>query len=68
MFVDEFSPVFQQLTSYPIAFMGGFVTGLLRLSLNEDPVQSWLNDQAGAPSTPSAPDSNGKGPQTISIE
>ncbi|QYO63413.1 hypothetical protein JVX88_26445 [Leptolyngbya sp. 7M] len=69
MFMDELTPVFQQLTGYPVAFLGGFVSGLLRLNLAEDPVKSWLDQQTGSytPSTPSS--TNGKnGPQSITIE
>lgn len=69
MFMDELTPVFQQLTSYPIAFLGGFVSGFLRLNLAEDPVKDWLDQQSGT-STGTATSSNGKtsGPQSISIE
>lgn len=70
MFFDELTPVFRELTGYPVAFLGGFVSGLLRLNLADDPVKSWLDQQSGASSYTSAPSSpNGKnGPQTISIE
>jgi hypothetical protein len=71
MFVDELTPVFKELTSHPLAFLGGFMSGVLRLSLNEDPVQSWLDQQAGKPASTATGDSNlgnGKGPQSITIE
>lgn len=70
MFLDELMPVFKELTGYPVAFLGGFASGLLRLNLADDPVKSWLDQQAGSPSyTPAASSTNGKnGPQTISIE
>ena len=45
MFLDELSPFLQELTRQPVAFVGGFVSGALRLNLNEDPVKSWLNKQ-----------------------
>lgn len=69
MFMDELTPVFQQLTGYPIAFLGGFVSGFLRLNLAEDPVKSWLDQQSGTYTGPTV-SSNGKtsGPQSISIE
>lgn len=69
MFMDELTPVFQQLTSYPVAFFGGLVSGLLRLNLSEDPVKSWLDQQSGT-YTSATTSSNGKnsGPQSISIE
>lgn len=71
MFINELSPLFKELTGNPIAFLGGFVSGVLRLNLTEDPVRSWLDQQAGAASYSStASTSNGKsnGPQSISID
>jgi hypothetical protein len=72
MFLDELIPVVKEWIEQPIAFTGGFVSGLLRLNLNEDPIKSWLDDRAGATAaeTPAAEDSNGKssGPQSISID
>jgi hypothetical protein len=67
MFIDELTPLAQQLTSYPVAFLGGFVSGLLRLNLAEDPVKGWLDKTTGSYTAP-APSSNGNGPQSISIE
>jgi hypothetical protein len=71
MFLDEFTPVFKELTQHPVAFLGGFVSGVLKINLSDDPVKSWLDQQTGTsgytphinnqPSQPS-------GPQTISIE
>lgn len=74
MFFDELQPIFKELTSEPIAFMGGFVSGVLRLDLSDDPIKSWLGDEA--PSTAGSPpnsdngSSNGSsdGPQSITIE
>ncbi|WP_299485372.1 hypothetical protein [Acaryochloris sp. IP29b_bin.137] len=73
MFLDELSPLFQELVSKPVAFMGGFASGLLRLNLAEEPVKSWLNQKRdpGDPPPPSSNDdhhSNGSGPQSITIE
>ncbi len=71
MFFDELTPVVKELTGYPVAFLGGFFSGLLRLNLGEDPVKSWLDQQTGTTTASSpTPGSNGKsnGPQTISIE
>jgi len=69
MFVDEITPMFKELTSYPVAFLGGFFSGLLRLNLGEDPIKSWLDQTAGTSSTPPS-SSNGKasGPQSITID
>ncbi len=73
MFLDELSPVFKELTQYPVAFLGGFFSGILRLNLSDDPVKSWLDRQAGTPShtSSSRDDSNGgsrSGPQSIAID
>jgi hypothetical protein len=70
VFIDELTPVFKELTQQPLAFMGGFFSGLLRLNLADDPVKSWLDQQAGVsyPSTSDVQTGNGSGPQSISIE
>lgn len=71
MFLDELTPIFREFTQQPVTFLGGFFTGMFRLKLTDDPVKSWLDRQAGIPSSP-APASegnNGKtGPQSISID
>ena len=72
MFFDELSPIVQELTQHPVSFLGGFFSGIFRLNLADDPIKSWLDEQAGIPSTPSATteNNNGKssGPQSISID
>lgn len=69
MFLDELNPLFRELTGHPIAFLGGFFSGMLRLNLSDDPVKSWLEQQGGTPSQATS-NTNGKsgGPQSISIE
>ncbi|WP_317134109.1 hypothetical protein [Leptolyngbya sp. O-77] len=70
MFLDELTPVVREITSHPVAFLGGFFSGLFRLNLNDDPVKSWLDQQSGSSVSPSdaPPSSNGSGPQSISID
>jgi hypothetical protein len=73
VFFDELSPVVAEFTRHPVAFMGGFVSGLFHLNLSDDPVKSWLERQSGAAVSPHADNdthsNNGSsGPQTISIE
>jgi hypothetical protein len=75
MFLDELTPIFKQFTQHPGSFMGGFVSGLLRLNLADEPVKSWLSQHLGSStyttSTSEPTDAhNGKagGPQSISIE
>ncbi len=69
--MDELGLILKELVEQPVAFVGGLVTGMLRLSLSEDPVRSWLDNQSDQTDYPSAPSgNNGKssGPQSISIE
>ena len=71
MFVDELTPIFKQLTGHPVSFMGGFLSGVLRLHLNDDPVRSWLSQQLGSQtyttSTTGIRNST-SGPQSIKID
>ena len=73
MFLDELSPFFKELTGHPAAFLGGLASGLLRLSLSDEPVKGWLQ-QRGVATTHGdglgdlGSQNNGGGPQTISIE
>lgn len=70
MFLDELTPFLQELARQPVAFVGGFVSGALRLDLNEDPVKSWLNNQnvAVPEDDPSNTAVSNGGPQKISID
>lgn len=70
--MDELSPLMKELTSHPIAFLGGFASGLFHLNLNDDPVKTWLDQRAkadvAASPTSSEVNGNGSGPQPISID
>lgn len=69
--MDELMPVLKELSQQPVAFLGGFFSGLFRLNLADDPVRGWLDQQAGIPSSPATTTevNNGKtGPQSISID
>ncbi len=69
MFVDELTPFMRELAHQPVAFFGGFVSGLFRLDLAEDPVKTWLNKQGAVPTAAnSAVADNSAGPQSIDIE
>ena len=68
MFVDELTPFVRELASQPIAFCGGFFSGLFRLDLSEDPVKTWLQKQVAKPADAPAATSEPKGPQSIDIE
>lgn len=67
MFVTELSPLAQELAKKPVAFLGGFVSGLLGLSLAEEPVSQWLAKQGATPTT-NSPTPPTSGPQSISID
>ncbi|MFN3926208.1 MAG: hypothetical protein ACK4QL_02565 [Pseudanabaenaceae cyanobacterium] len=64
--MDELSPILQELFNYPIAFLGGFTSGLLKLRLEDDPLKSWLKQQGI--DTPKPTDHKPTGPQSIAIE
>lgn len=73
MSFDELSPLFQQLTQQPTAFLGGVCAGFLRLKLTDDPVKNWLEQQTGSTIISSnGNNSNGNGngsrPRSISID
>lgn len=70
MFLDELTPLFKELAGHPVSFLGGFVSGILRLRLSDDPVKSWLDGQRGTTYTTSTIGvNNGNGrPQSISID
>ncbi|MBD2184422.1 hypothetical protein H6S82_10585 [Planktothrix sp. FACHB-1355] len=72
MFFDELTPIFRELTQHPVSFLGGFFSGIFRLNLADDPIKSWLDQQAGVTpdSSPTTENNNGKsnGPQSISID
>lgn len=66
---DEILPIRQALTQQPAAFLGGFVTGALRLNPQQDPLKSWLaqqgiSDRAATSDSPTSSD----GPASIEIE
>ncbi|NEQ76904.1 MAG: hypothetical protein F6K23_30100 [Okeania sp. SIO2C9] len=72
MFLDELTPVVKELIEQPVAFFGGFFSGMFRLNLNDDPVKSWIEKQNGytantSPTTEVNSDKN-EGPQSITIE
>ena len=69
MFLQELSPIFEELVHKPVAFMGGFASGLFRLNLSEDPVRTWLDREIGAPAVGvQTSDKGGSGPQSINID
>ena len=45
MFLSELQHICKELCQQPIAFTGGFVSGILRINLSSDPLKSWLEKQ-----------------------
>ena len=72
MFLDELTPIVKELVEQPVAFLGGFFSGILKLNLNDDPVKGWLDRQGGYTSTNSSStevnNHKSQGPQSITIE
>ncbi|CAD5959671.1 hypothetical protein PA905_07740 [Planktothrix agardhii CCAP 1459/11A] len=70
--MDELKPILEELTREPIAFLGGFVSGLLKLSLNDDPIKTWIEKQGGTTVSSSSDSNNNNGnsggPQSIQID
>lgn len=70
MFFDELTPFLQKLKEQPVAFVSGFVSGILRLNLEEDPLKTWLEKQGinTEITNNSRSSNNGDTPQSINIE
>lgn len=71
VFIDELMPILRELSQQPLAFLGGFASGVLKLNLADDPVKSWLDQQIAKTASASGDGQvhNGKnGPQSISID
>lgn len=69
MFLTELNPILQKLIQQPVAFAGGFVSGVLHLNLNEEPLSKWL-EQQGYNSTSNNTTTPNKSdrPQSINID
>jgi hypothetical protein len=69
MFLTELTPAIQELTHHPVAFLGGFFSGMFHLKLDDEPLKGWLERQ-GVDTHPDQmkSDKNGSGPQSISID
>ncbi|MFP4132626.1 MAG: hypothetical protein ACLFQP_02165 [Halothece sp.] len=67
MMLSELTPIIRELTQQPISFLGGLVSGSLRLSPDQEPLKSWL-DQQGLQTTQSGSSPEDQAPQTINIE
>ena len=69
MFLTELAPAFEKLIQQPVAFASGFVSGVLHLNLNEEPLSQWLEKEGhNTTSTTVRTSSNGDRPQSINID
>ncbi|GFE70062.1 hypothetical protein [Chroococcus sp. FPU101] len=68
MFLDELQPLMKELIQQPIAFAGGFFSGLLRLKITDEPLKSWLGQQGMMSSPDHSSNNNGNSPQSIDID
>ncbi len=69
--MDELTPILKELTQQPVAFLGGFVSGILKLNLNDDPIKTWLEKEGvsvSSDSSDSDDNNNNNEPQSITIE
>ncbi|MGB3405577.1 MAG: hypothetical protein WBA77_23040 [Microcoleaceae cyanobacterium] len=69
--MDELTPILKELSQQPVAFLGGFFSGILKLNLSDDPVKTWLEKEGAAVTTTASAieeTSNSSGPQSITIE
>jgi hypothetical protein len=69
MFLTELAPALQKLIQQPVAFASGFVSGILHLNLNEEPLSQWLEKQGyNAANNNSSTANNSDRPQSIKID
>ncbi|MEM6614724.1 MAG: hypothetical protein AAF652_21280 [Cyanobacteria bacterium P01_C01_bin.72] len=69
MFLTELAPAFQKLLQQPVAFASGFISGVLHLNLNEEPLSEWLEKQGySSTGTDAATPNNSDRPQSINID
>ena len=67
--LNELTPIIKELTKEPAAFCSGFLSGVLRLNLSDDPVKTWLEKQAGfTPTNSQTGSGDRKRPQSIDID
>ncbi len=69
MFLTELTPALQKFIQQPVAFAGGFVSGVLQLKLNEEPLSQWLEKQGyNSTSNKVASPQKSDRPQSIDID
>ncbi|PSB07927.1 hypothetical protein C7B62_18325 [Pleurocapsa sp. CCALA 161] len=69
MFLTELAPALQKLIQQPVAFASGFISGVLHLNLDEEPLSQWLEKQGyNSNSNNSSVTKNSDRPQSIDID
>lgn len=70
MFLTELSPAFQKFIQQPVAFASGFLSGVLHLNPNEEPLSQWLEKQGynSTTTTTTTTTLNSDRPQSIDID
>lgn len=69
MFLTELAPALQKLIQQPVAFASGFISGVLHLNLDEEPLSQWLEKQGyNLNSNNSSVSRNSDRPQSIDID
>ena len=70
MFLTELTPVLQKFIQQPVAFAGGFVSGILQIKLSEEPLSQWLEKQGynSTSNNNSSQPNRSDRPQSIDIE
>ena len=68
MFVTELQPLAKELVGQPVAFVGGFVSGIFRLNLSDSPLKDWLEKQGIDSTVSSTTSDDDDKPQSITIE
>ena len=69
MFLTELSPAFQKFIQQPVAFASGFLSGVLHLNPNEEPLSQWLEKQGYDSTTTTTITTNSSDrPQSIDID
>ncbi len=65
--LSELTPIFREFSQQPISFMGGFLSGMLHLNPNQDPLKSWL-EQQGRNESNNSNNQQSNAPKSIEIE
>ncbi|MGV2827590.1 hypothetical protein [Myxosarcina sp. GI1(2024)] len=68
MFLSELFSIIQKFGQQPLAFTGGFFSGVFQLKLTEPPLSEWLDKQGYTPTRVDNDSNNKERPQSITID